>query len=240
MRNFYFITILLLFCSCSTGLIEKDLKNNLFEEYPIESRKNHFDKFKKGEQANSYIYKGFEFYPAPNKEYWEIFIYPQKHQFYTIVYQYDKKNYKLRKKGKVFGWNPNIETLKIGIWYEYDENGTLVKETDEDKKFGKFDYNQLLKFLDKENTISLRKGLKNDINRQDKMLVNFNYSATSNKKLWNVVVFTGAAYGIANLPGEIGERVSQPGKTYYIDGNTGEVIKRNEETLEYYKEIGFN
>ncbi|WP_409417011.1 hypothetical protein [Flavobacterium sp. PS2] len=182
-----------------------------------------------------------EFYPDSWKKSWDIYVYPQEKQFYTIVYKYDYTKYTLRKKYKIFGWDSFLrQKLKIGFSYEYDEQRNLIKETDEDKKFGKFGYNELLRFLDKEKKINLRKGLEGDINRDDKMDIGFYYSDTSNKKSWDVFVHIGLAQGEITPPWEIGERASQPGKGYFIDGNTGEVIKRSKETIEYYKEIGFN
>ncbi|OXA91643.1 hypothetical protein [Flavobacterium hercynium] len=240
MKKILLLIITLLSCSCKTGLIQNDLKNNFFERFPIESWNTEFVDFKTSDRSQYYIYKGLEFYPTGSAQYWEIYVYPQKDQFYTVVYQYDKKSYKIRRKGKVFGWDPYTETFKIGIWYEYNEQGKLIKEIDEDKKFGKFSYNELLQFLDKEKLISLKKGLKDDVNRRNKMVGSFYSSETSDKKLWSVYVHTGLSYTIETPDNQIGETRTQPGKRYFIDGNTGEVIKRTEETLEYYKEIGFN
>ncbi|REC46836.1 hypothetical protein [Chryseobacterium pennipullorum] len=54
------------------------------------------------------------------------------------------------------GLSNNTESLQIGIWYEFDENGKLNKEVDYDKPY-KFSFNDILKFCEKEG-IPLTKG----------------------------------------------------------------------------------
>jgi hypothetical protein len=56
-------------------------------------------------------------------------------------------------KGKFIG-----QYLKIGIWEYYDEKGKLIKEEDEDAKFGKVKMGQILKFIEKEGWIDLSTG----------------------------------------------------------------------------------
>ncbi|WP_458008567.1 hypothetical protein [Flavobacterium sp. PL002] len=172
-----------------------------------------------------------------------IYIYPQKKQFYTIYNEYYRSTLNLSQRGKIFGnghdccINGTVKTLKIGIWYHYDEQGNLIKETDEDKKFGKFGYNELLKFLDKEKQINLRKGVSRNSSGDARFEIIFFYSEQSDKKLWHVFVHTGLRETLITPRGEIGERAFQPGKGYYIDGNTGRVIKNFKVEKDYYKEI---
>ena len=62
-----------------------------------------------------------------------IYIYPQKKQFYTIFneYFYLMNNTSLRQQGKTFGWDMFLQSeMKIGWWYEYDENGKIIKKTE--------------------------------------------------------------------------------------------------------------
>ncbi|SHM25245.1 MORN repeat variant [Chryseobacterium contaminans] len=57
---------------------------------------------------------------------------------------------------KTKGISNNTESLQIGIWYEFDENGKLIKEIDYDKPY-KFTFEDILKFCEKEG-IPLTKG----------------------------------------------------------------------------------
>ena len=54
------------------------------------------------------------------------------------------------------GISANIGTFQKGIWYEFDEEGKLIKEIDYDKPF-KFTFEDILKFCEKEN-IEIKKG----------------------------------------------------------------------------------
>ena len=159
-----------------------------------------------------------------------VYIYPQKKQFYTIYNHYYASTFNLKERGKFFGSGQGVageghkEKLKIGIWDEYDEKGDLIKQTDEDKKFGKFGYNELLKFMDKEKKISLKNGVVQGNSGKPLFDTYFIYSDISNKKLWIVSIF--------NSEGE----ATKGG--CFIDGNTGRVLKKIPEELAYYREIG--
>ncbi|REC46838.1 toxin-antitoxin system YwqK family antitoxin [Chryseobacterium pennipullorum] len=54
------------------------------------------------------------------------------------------------------GLSNNTESLQIGTWYEFDENGNLIKEVDYDKPY-KFTFEDILEFCEKEG-IPLTKG----------------------------------------------------------------------------------
>ncbi|OCA80077.1 hypothetical protein BBH99_16800 [Chryseobacterium contaminans] len=54
------------------------------------------------------------------------------------------------------GLSSNTGYFQKDIWYEFDEQGNLIKETDYDKPF-KFTFEDILKFCEKEN-IEIKKG----------------------------------------------------------------------------------
>ncbi|ELY2018408.1 hypothetical protein SL053_002332 [Flavobacterium psychrophilum] len=228
MRKALYIAIALVIIGCKTGYIEKKIKKNLFNKFDYENWGN--EKYKEGIGRSSYIYKRIEYRPdTDGNNGFCIYIEPQKKQFYTIYNQYYGSNFNLKERGKFFGdgqgvaGEGHIEELKIGIWDEYDEKGNLIKQTDEDKKFGKFGYNELLKFLDKEKKISLKNGVIRGKSGKPLFYTHFYYSDISDKKLWFVIIY------------KSDEEPSKDG--YYIDGNTGRVLKNTPKEFNYYKEI---
>lgn len=151
------------------------------------------------------------------------FFYVESKEFYDNGF--------IKVKGKYFGrFEANSYSTKIGIWYEFDESGNLIKQTDEDVKFGDFSYNEVLSFLDKKDEISLHTG-----KNRENLEIDFYFSSSSSKKLWEARIKIGKSYGVANLPGDKGERYEQKVKIYYLDGNTGEIIQRKD--LVNYKSI---
>jgi hypothetical protein len=78
--------------------------------------------------------------------------YPPIPEFYAVQKTFFR-NGMLESKGKYTG-----SYLKIGIWQYYDEKGCLIKEIDEDEKFGKIKLDQILKFIEKEGWIDLKTG----------------------------------------------------------------------------------
>ena len=66
------------------------------------------------------------------------------------------KNGVLKKSGKRFF----CSSIDIGIWREYDNQGNLIKETDEDKKFEKLRLKpiNILRWLEKEGYIDRKTG----------------------------------------------------------------------------------
>ena len=123
---------------------------------------------------------------------------PPKPAFFQIAKQYYPNGY-LQLKGKCM----YDGVTKIGEWEYYNENGELISKVDEDKKFGRFGYNELLLFLHQQKHINIETGE----NREN---VRFGYDVE--KKQWGVVI-TDSSYWITE---------------YTIDGKTGEVISKNE------------
>ncbi|WP_131537903.1 hypothetical protein [Pedobacter nototheniae] len=71
--------------------------------------------------------------------------------YFKIVKGYFKNN-KIEGKGLVF----NAGDFRKGIWYEFNENGQLIKETNYDKYY-KFTFEDILKFCEREH-IEVKKG----------------------------------------------------------------------------------
>lgn len=77
---------------------------------------------------------------------------PPKPVFYKIKKRYHRTTNTIEFKGKVLG------DMFIDIWQYFDEQGKLVKEVNENAKFGKHHYNDALQFLEKEGWITIKTG----------------------------------------------------------------------------------
>ncbi len=114
--------------------------------------------------------------------------------FYRNYSQY-YGNGNLKFDGNVIG----NKSLRIGKWEYFDETGNKTKETDEDLKYGNFDYNKLLSFLHSRKNINMETG-----ENRDGLSVLYD----EKNKIWNVSV-TDKFYRMT---------------TYEIDGETGKII----------------
>jgi hypothetical protein len=118
-------------------------ENNMFEKFDLDSWRNGYKDLKRDEEGIITLEDGTKIYPDVTRTYKhgfeeivsiEEYSTPPKPAFYSIekVFHLNKN---IKEKGKNLGLNSRI---KIGIWYYFDEEGNLIKEVDEDKKFGKF------------------------------------------------------------------------------------------------------
>ena len=75
---------------------------------------------------------------------------------YEMIVRNYYKNCIIKSKGKFLSHS----SVKIGIWCEYDNQGNLIKETDEDKKFEKLRLKpiNILRWLEKEGYIDRKTG----------------------------------------------------------------------------------
>ena len=75
---------------------------------------------------------------------------------YEMIVRNYYKNCILKSKGKLLCHS----SVRIGIWREYDDQGNLIKETDEDKKFEKLRLKpiNILRWLEKEGYIDRKTG----------------------------------------------------------------------------------
>ena len=111
---------------------------------------------------------------------------------YYRMYKEYYPNGVLENSGKRFG------NLPVGMWHYYDEHGNLTKTVDEDEKFGKFGYMDVLDFLIKNNYVE-----KDTYEGIFKIHIIFLVENLT----WRIIVTT---------PGYIIN-------DYMIDGNTGEI-----------------
>lgn len=200
--------------------------NKMSEKFDFQTWEQNNKKFKgKGNLPDNYYLQDGSMVMLAEPE---LYITPAKPAFY-VIYKEFYENESVKRKGRYFGLSSNI--LPIGIWWEFDENGNLTKEVNEDTKFGKFSYDDVLKFLNKKGDFDIYTGR----NRENLEIINYYHNANSFKKLWVVQIKKGEPYPIANLPEDKGEKYAQDGKYYYLDGDTGEEIKYKD--LVKYKEI---
>lgn len=107
--------------------------------------------------------------------------------------------------------------IKIGLWYYFDDKGKLTKTVNEDEKFGKFGYNELLHFLDKEHVINIRTG-----ENREELKVFFDEI----EKFWIVEVYNKVKAHIENGERDID---TKDGFGYKIDGHTGKVLYKRKQ-----------
>jgi hypothetical protein len=160
MKQLFLVVSLFFIVACRA---QEKKGNNMFEKFNLEDWRNNYKDFKLDEKGLIILEDGTKVDPLVIRTYEHGFeeiesikeySTPPKPAFYSIekVFHLNKN---IKEKGKNLGLNSRI---KIGIWYYFDEEGNLIKEVDEDKKFGKFGYNDLLKFLDNEGVINLNTG----------------------------------------------------------------------------------
>ncbi len=145
---------------------------------------------------------GGAFSPNEGKDYYSYYVIPPIPYYFSYYYRYFE-NGNLQFSGKIGGFKSGIA---IGKWKYYDETGK-VTEVDEDKKFGLWDFNQVLAVLDKDDVINLKTGK----NREFEKLQFF---FDKDKKEWKVKVFK---KNISVLVEEYWE--------YLFDGNTGKYTR---------------
>ena len=149
-----------------------------------------------------------EFPPAPN--------------FYRIVKTF-YPNGRLKSKGKLTG-----QLLLIGVWQYFDEQGHLIKEVDEDKKFGKLKLIDILRFIEKEGYINLSTGEGRDyavIEENNKGMIyygSFSLTLNNENSYWSILIEP--------------TRKNDFHKTiYHLDKDSGKVLYKNTERIQYIK-----
>lgn len=209
MKKLYLI-FLLTFISCD-GQNKENTQNK-----PVSAMKN-FDiekfngnKDKRGIYQFSSDGKKIEQMAGGEGEYMEEIIYPAPY-FYSFQNVYDSKGH-LRSSTQL------VSNVAIGKSKEYDEKGNIIKEIDEDKKFGKITYRDILDLISEKNNLDLQnnKGWFAD----DRLVFEINFD--ENSKIWTVRSLKGNHVISKNSPN--GQALSS---SFYheIDGNTGKIIK---------------
>ena len=133
------------------------------------------------------------------------------------IYKYYYKNTLLKNSIQTFYGFP------IDVAKEYDENGKLIKETDNDKDYP-FKVEDLCRLIKEEYGVDLM--VKPDQNKEKlQYRVSRSYDSSIDKHLY-LVSFT---YGNPDI--EPGDKIFPPIKVVYIDGNNGKVLYEESHSL---------
>ena len=155
----YTLCLLLLIASQSY-VAQKNKKTTTMkttERFDVQYYKNIIKKKNSYEGATSAQYverNGTETYVSFNDD---GFVLQEIKPFtYEMIVRNYYKNSIIKSKGKFLCHS----SVKIGIWREYDNQGNLIKETDEDKKFEKLRLKpiNILRWLEKEGYIDRKTG----------------------------------------------------------------------------------
>lgn len=143
MKKYFVLLILIMVTSCNAQ------KHTLMIP-EIDNRFEMFDstRFNLSTKESPDILRQF----LPNGNYFEMSISKSgKYYMETIAntYYMISKSYYLNGNIKKKGIGFNGDAFPIGTWYEFDEEGKLIKEIDYDKPF-KFTFEDILKFCEKE------------------------------------------------------------------------------------------
>ena len=158
MKHLILILLTALYCTCCNA--QKDKKTTTMkttERFDVQYYKSIIKKKNSYEGATSAQYverNGTETYVSFNDD---GFILQEIKPFtYEMIVRNYYKNSIIKSKGKFLCHS----SVKIGIWCEYDKQGNLIKETDEDKKFEKLRLKpiNILRWLEKEGYIDRKNG----------------------------------------------------------------------------------
>ena len=131
MKQLLLITLTILFTSCNAQ------KTIILKKFDIKTFNKHKDTIRK--EYNRTLDDGTVIEQMELKEVFAETI-RQKNSFFEVKNQY-YKNGTLKITGKYFN-----SSFQKGIWKEYDEKGSLIKETDYDKDF-EYTWEDLVKLL---------------------------------------------------------------------------------------------
>ncbi|MET3025558.1 hypothetical protein ABXT06_02665 [Flavobacterium sp. UW10123] len=163
-------------------------------------------KFNNSKKENPYVLREFlsdgNYLELDQGSYGKGYKLTPKNSFYQILKLY-YKNGNIKIKGVGFNGNG----FHVGTWYEFDESGNVIKETDYDKPY-QFTFEEIVKFCENEK-IPLQKGpILQSTGYHTVIRRNFN----SEGSWWQI------------------EWLKKPNTIEIItlDGNTGKVLKRQE------------
>lgn len=142
--------------------------------------------------------------------------YPAKPSFETIYKEY-YTNGNLKKKETLIG-----QYVKVGNSLYYNEDGSLDKTINEDKKFGKIKYQDVLSFLGKKKYINLTTG-EGRMDEDGRSVFNLYFKDENGKKFWIIEIVKGKHND--KIPNGIGEPVTFLSLDYVMDGETGDVVE---------------
>lgn len=135
-----------------------------------------------------------------NKDIWYHVIPPKS--YITLSYHFYPSG-----RLKEFGQFASLDSyvIKIGIWKDYDENGKILKMTDEDIKFKKFSFADALNFMEKKGYINLKTG-------KNRTVSSFYFD--TEKEIWELYIQT-----------YYNEEVEEKGIQYIINSQNGKLKK---------------
>lgn len=144
MKKYILLLILIIVTSCNAQkkllmIPEIDNRFEIFDNFKYDSLKN-IDIH----NTNEYLYDGsyIEMLSVKAGKYYRK---TYKNSYFTISKSY-YVNGIIKRKGVM----NNTQTFQVGIWYEFDEEGKLIKKIDYDQPF-KFTFEDIIKFCQKEN-----------------------------------------------------------------------------------------
>lgn len=143
--------------SCTAQKVKQEPKKNKTMTPVIDKRFETFDyiKFNSTQKENPYVLREFlsdgTYIELDQGDYGKGYHSTAKDSFYQVSKTY-YKNGNIKAKGIGF----NGVGFPIGVWYEFDESGKLIKEINYDK-FYDFTFEDIVRFCEKEN-IPLQKG----------------------------------------------------------------------------------
>jgi len=158
MKHLILILLTALYCTCCNAQKDKEATTmKTTERFDVQYYKSIIKKKNSYEGATSAQYverNGTETYVSFNDD---GFVLQEIKPFtYEMIVRNYYKNSIIKSKGKFLCHS----SVKIGIWCEYDKQGNLIKETDEDKKFEKLRLKpiNILRWLEKEGYIDRKNG----------------------------------------------------------------------------------
>ena len=158
MKHLILILLTALYCTCCNAQKDKEATTmKTTERFDVQYYKSIIKEKNSYEGATSVQYverNGTETYVSFNDD---GFVLQEIKPFtYEMIVRNYYKNSIIKSKGKFLCHS----SVKIGIWREYDKQGNLIKETDEDKKFEKLRLKpiNILRWLEHEGYIDRKTG----------------------------------------------------------------------------------
>ena len=158
MKHLILILLTALYCTCCNAQKDKEATTmKTTERFDVQYYKSIIKEKNSYEGATSVQYverNGTETYVSFNDD---GFVLQEIKPFtYEMIVRNYYKNCIIKSKGKFLSHS----SVKIGIWREYDNQGNLIKETDEDKKFEKLRLKpiNILRWLEHEGYIDRKNG----------------------------------------------------------------------------------
>ena len=136
---------------------------------------------------------------------------------FLTVYKEYYANGNLKKRETYIG-----ENVKVGTSHYYDEKGNLIKEINEDLKFGKIKPQQVLEFLHEKKYINLKTG-EAQVDEDGRSVFKLYFGEQNKEKYWIISIIKGIPNtDPKNFP-EFGEPPAFLPLNYIMDGETGKV-----------------